>query len=90
MLNIKILGPGCDNCYRVEEITMAALEALAEADPDIEASVQHVEDPQKIKEYPILFTPGLVLNEKLACAGRIPTADEVKGWLQQALDGPAQ
>jgi hypothetical protein len=36
-----------------------------------------------------MYTPGLVINEKLVSAGRIPTMDEIKGWLVQALTTPA-
>jgi small redox-active disulfide protein 2 len=86
-LSIKVLGPGCANCQRVEQQAVAALEALAEEDPSLEATVQHVTDRQEIVEYPIMFTPGLVINERLVCAGRIPTTDEVIGWLREATDG---
>jgi small redox-active disulfide protein 2 len=86
VLNIKVLGPGCANCQRVEQQAVAALEALAVEDPSLEAIVQHVTDYEEIMKYPIMFTPGLVVNEQLVCAGRIPTVDEVIGWLREALD----
>jgi len=86
-LSIKVLGPGCANCQRVEQQAVAALELLAEEDSTLEATVQHVTDQEGIAKYPIMFTPGLVINEQLVCAGRIPTVDEVVGWMREAVGG---
>ncbi len=86
-LNIKVLGRGCEACNWVEQQAIAALEVLAEENPDLEATIQHITDSAEITRYPILFTPGLVVNEKLVCAGRIPKVEEVVAWLREALDG---
>jgi small redox-active disulfide protein 2 len=80
MLSIKVLGPGCDNCKKVEQIAHQAVDALG-----VEAYVEKVTDYAEIKKYPILATPGLVINEKLVCAGRIPNQAEVTTWLTNAL-----
>ena len=83
-LIIKVLGSGCENCQRVEQRAIAAVELLKKERPGLEATVEHVRDVNAIMKYPILATPGLVVNEKLVCASRVPTVEEVVGWLRQA------
>jgi hypothetical protein len=34
-------------------------------------------------KYPIISTPGLVINEKLVSMGRIPSETEITDWLTQ-------
>lgn len=80
MLNIRVLGPGCPNCKKVEAVARQAVEHMG-----LEAEVVKVTDYNKILEYNILSTPGLVINEKVVCAGRIPTEAEVTTWLANAI-----
>ncbi len=81
MLKIKILGAGCANCKQVEKITRATVNEMA-----LEAEVIKVTDYVEIMRYDILSTPGLVVNEKVVCSGRIPTKAEVTTWLVDALE----
>jgi len=79
MLNIKILGPGCANCKMLESITRKVIDGLG-----IEADVVKITDFNEIMKFPILSTPGLVINEKLVSAGRIPSESEISAWVIQA------
>ena len=90
MLTIKVLGGGCRNCQILAEKTKEALEAVAVSQPEeFEATIVKVTEPENIQKYAILYTPGLVINEKVVSAGRIPEVNEIQGWLQQALAAPA-
>jgi hypothetical protein len=53
---------------------------------EVEARVEKVTDYAKIMDYPILSTPGLVINEKLVSSGRVPTEAEITTWLVNALE----
>ena len=79
-MKIKILGPGCARCDQLEKITKEVVKELG-----IDVSLEHVKDVKKIMEYPILHTPGLVLNEEVVCSGRVPTKAEVTTYITTAL-----
>lgn len=81
MLTIKILGSGCANCKRVEQIARKVVDEMA-----LEAEVVKVTNYNDILTYNILATPGLVVNEKVVCSGRIPTPAEVTTWIVNALN----
>lgn len=78
MSTIKILGTGCPKCKTLEKTTR---DAVAEMGLDVE--ILKVEDIQKIMQYGIMRTPGLVINEKVVLAGRLPSISEVKNLLTQ-------
>lgn len=81
MLTIKVLGSGCANCKRVEQIAHKVVDQLA-----IEANIVKVTSYNDIMAYDILSTPGLVINEQVVCEGRIPTPAEVTTWVTNALN----
>ncbi len=81
MLTIKVLGSGCENCKRLAYLAERAVTHLA-----IEAQIIKVTDYKDIMAYNIMSTPGLVINEKLVSAGRIPSQDEITTFLTDALE----
>jgi small redox-active disulfide protein 2 len=79
MLTVKILGPGCANCRKLEAVTREAA-----TQSGVEVDVVKVTDMKDILAYDILHTPGLVINDKVVSSARIPTVAEVQGWLGAA------
>jgi small redox-active disulfide protein 2 len=79
MVQVKVLGSGCANCKKLEAVTRKVAENL-----NIQAEFIKVTDYNDIMKYPILSTPGLVVNEKLVSSGRIPSESEIGGWLKSA------
>ena len=80
MLTVKVLGSGCANCKRVEQIAHKVITNMG-----IEAEVIKVTDYAEIMAYNIMSTPGLVISEKVVSTGRIPTPTEVTTWLTTAF-----
>jgi hypothetical protein len=85
MLNVKVLGFGCQRCQLIKQIAVDELAKVLYDTPDLTGTVEQVEDVQAIQKYHIFYMPGLVVNEKLVCAGRIPSHQEVLGWLRDAI-----
>jgi small redox-active disulfide protein 2 len=81
MLTIKVLGSGCANCKRVEQIVRKVVEEMS-----LEAQIIKVTEYPDIMSYNIMSTPGLVVNEKVVSSGRIPTPAEVTTFLANALE----
>jgi small redox-active disulfide protein 2 len=80
MLTVKVLGPGCANCERLGAAAVEALQMLG-----ANAAIEHVTDPAEFRRYHLMMTPGLVVNEKVVCAGRVPEATEIVSMLATAL-----
>lgn len=74
---IKILGSGCANCVNLERVTREAVSDLG-----IDAQIEKVTDYGAIAGYGIMSTPGLVVDEKVLLAGRVPTAAKVRELLE--------
>lgn len=84
-LNIKILGGGCANCERLEKHAKAAVEQLG-----VEATFEKSGDYAEYERYGLLATPGLVVNDKLVAAGRVPAPSQIVTLLANALTAEDQ
>ena len=77
---IKVLGPGCAKCHSLDKLVREVVQELG-----IDAQVEYIQDMGKILEYPILITPGLVINEELKCSGNVPGKAEISKLISNAL-----
>jgi small redox-active disulfide protein 2 len=79
-LSIKILGPGCPGCERLEQTIMAVLGELG-----LPAEVEHVRDMKEITALGVFGTPALLINDDVKAVGNLPSRDALKKWLQEAM-----
>ena len=75
-MEIKICGPGCANCTKAESIMKEAV-----ADAGLEAQVLKISDFVEMARLGVLSTPAVVINGQIKCIGKVPTKNEVLGWL---------
>jgi small redox-active disulfide protein 2 len=81
MLTIKILGSGCANCKKLEALTHQVIDQMG-----VEAEIIKVTEYPDIMAYNIMSTPGLVINEKVVSAGRIPSTAEITTFVANSIE----
>lgn len=89
MLTVKVLGPGCAKCEFLEQRARLALADIKAEFPEVEAVIEKVTDMNVFMDYGLMMTPGLVINEKLVCAGRVAGPNTIADWMREALEGSA-
>ena len=78
-LEIKVLGPGCPRCEKLEQDLMAMMAEL-----NISAGLEHVRDPLEIGSFGVMGMPALIINGEVKAAGSVPTKKKLKEWLLEA------
>ena len=79
MAKIQVLGSGCAKCEQTAANAKEAVHALGLA-----SEIQKVSQPAEIAKFGVMFTPALVVDGAVKVAGRVPTVDEIKAWLDVA------
>ena len=78
---IKILGPGCPNCQKLETNAKKAIKNLNE---NIE--IRKVTNINEIASHGVIRTPGLIINSQIKSQGKIPDTETIKQWINEALE----
>ncbi|MCC5945696.1 MAG: TM0996/MTH895 family glutaredoxin-like protein [Bernardetiaceae bacterium] len=76
MKTIKVLGTGCPKCKTTVNHAEKAV-----AEKGVEVQIIKIEDIQEIMEYNVMSTPALLIDDEMKVKGRVPTVEEIKGWL---------
>lgn len=69
-MNIKVLGPGCANCTKLETMVKEVVNEL-----NVEASVEKITDIKEIAKTGVLMTPGLIIDGTVKLSGKLPSKD---------------
>lgn len=78
-IDIKVLGPGCTQCDRLEK---ELIDVMAET--GMTATIEHVRDINEIGKYGVLGTPALLINGEVKCVGSVPPKAKLLKWLEEA------
>lgn len=71
-MKIEILGTGCTKCKALEEAAKQAVSKVGGFH-----SVEKVEDIQRIMDYGVMSTPGLVIDGEVKSTGKLLSVDEI-------------
>jgi hypothetical protein len=85
VVRVKILSLQYPERYAVRRLVVAAQQELAAAWPGLEIEISELIEAGAIGRYArVLVLPTLVIDEAVVCTGRIPSKEEVAGWLRAA------
>ena len=70
-MKIEILGTGCSKCKQLEEVAKKAVATIGGFH-----SVEKVEDIQKIMDYGVMNTPGLVVDGVVKSTGKLLSLED--------------
>jgi small redox-active disulfide protein 2 len=77
-LEIKVLGPGCARCDKLEREVMEVMSEML-----LPGDLEHVRDVKEIGQYGVMGTPALVINGKVVCVGDVPSKEKIRAWLEE-------
>lgn len=73
---IKILGPGCVSCNKLNTMIFDIMQRL-----DMAADIEQIHDLDEIWRNGVITTPALIINGNIKCSGRMPSPAQVEQWL---------
>jgi len=81
VFTIRILGPGCYACDKMERDVKDIV-----ADLSIAADIQHIRDVKEIAKYGPGIYPALIINNKVYASGKAPPRQKLQKWLEELVN----
>ncbi len=79
-MRIQILGTGCPKCKKLASLAEEAAKELA-----LDYELEKITDINDIVSFGVMSTPALAVDGKVLVSGKVPSAQEVKQLLEEAM-----
>jgi len=76
MRTVQILGTGCPKCRKLAELADQAVGELG-----LECDIEKITDINDIISFGVMMTPALAVDGAVKVSGRLPTIEEIKGFI---------
>lgn len=78
MIDIKVLGPGCQKCDQTVKLVKDVVSQTG-----VEAQIEKITNALEIAGYGVFGTPAVVIDGEVKCVGKIPKKQDVITWLDK-------
>jgi len=75
-MKIEVFGVGCAKCRATKKLITGVVQDL-----QVNAEVVLVSDFNEIVDRGVMATPAVFVDGELKCTGRVPSREDVKGWI---------
>ena len=79
-MEIEILGTGCPKCKKLAELAKETADEL-----DVDCEIRKITDINDIMTRGVMMTPALAVDGDVKVFGKVPSKDEIKKILSEAL-----
>lgn len=76
-MKIQILGTGCPKCKKLAEAADVAAKEL-----QLDYELEKVTNINQIMAFGVMMTPALSVDGEVKVVGKVPSVEEIKGYLQ--------
>ena len=81
MKKIEILGIGCKKCEKTADVIVKTITEMG-LQEGADYEMLKVKDPVDIASRGVLMTPGVSIDGKVVCSGKIPGKSLIQSWFE--------